>query len=431
MRLQNDQNRAAISGVERPTSVTRATLMTLLASLCLQASLVVSGVIGARTLGPENRGYLALLILWPSVIARLGSLGLPAALPYFLAKYSGRRATIARIVARPALIQAGALVTLHLAVLFIFLAGRPSDVRTAALLTIPSVPTLLALDYGLGFLQGQQRFMAFNILRGLSAVLYSAALIALFVTGRGTLLTVTAVLTVSGLLTAALTMVVVMQSLAPDTHGTKPRISQLLWFGIRGLPGSASPIETFRIDQAIVGILLSPLSLGLYVVGLAFTNLPRFVSQAIGMIAYPRVAMHADDNGAWRSVWTFLVVNLALSLAVVTVIMTTLGFTVPFFFGAAFVKAIPLIRILLVGSIFIALRRVLMDAARGMGRPGAGTVAEVSSWLFLVPAIALLGARYGIQGVGIAFTTTAGISLAVLIAILAVGRSHATFRLAG
>ena len=45
--------------------VRRATLGTVLTAFTGQAVLVVSGVIVARMLGPENRGYLALLVLVP------------------------------------------------------------------------------------------------------------------------------------------------------------------------------------------------------------------------------------------------------------------------------------------------------------------------------------------------------------------------------
>ena len=48
-------------------------------------------------------------------------------------------------------------------------------------------------------------------------------------------------------------------------------------------------METFRLDQAVVGLFLTPAALGLYVVGLAFANLPRFIAQSVGYIAYPRI----------------------------------------------------------------------------------------------------------------------------------------------
>ena len=75
----------------------------------------------------------------------------------------------------------------------------------------------------------------------------------------------------------------------------------LLRFGIRGWLGTATPSEALRLDQVIVGLLLSPSALGLYVVGGSFSNLPRFIAQSVGLVAYPRIAAESDTSLAIRS----------------------------------------------------------------------------------------------------------------------------------
>ena len=59
-----------------PRRLRSPTAGSVVAGLGIQAALVVSGPILARMLGLEGRGQLAALILWPIVIAQLGSLGL-------------------------------------------------------------------------------------------------------------------------------------------------------------------------------------------------------------------------------------------------------------------------------------------------------------------------------------------------------------------
>ena len=44
-----------------------------------QAVLIISGILAARILGVEGRGYLGLLIIFPIVLCQLGGLGLPQA----------------------------------------------------------------------------------------------------------------------------------------------------------------------------------------------------------------------------------------------------------------------------------------------------------------------------------------------------------------
>ena len=71
-------------------------------------------------------------------------------------------------------------------------------------------------------------------------------------------------------------------------------------FGLRSLFGSSSPFETFRLDQLLVGLVLTPVALGYYVVALAFTNLTRFLGQSIGMVTYPRIAAATDRSSQLR-----------------------------------------------------------------------------------------------------------------------------------
>jgi hypothetical protein len=67
--------------------------------------LVASGVLVARTLGPENRGYLALLALFPAILSELGNLGLPLAVTYYIARDRTHAAAIARSGVGPFLLQ--------------------------------------------------------------------------------------------------------------------------------------------------------------------------------------------------------------------------------------------------------------------------------------------------------------------------------------
>ena len=66
------------------------------------------------------------------------------------------------------------------------------------------------------------------------------------------------------------------------------------------------------------------------------------------------------------------------------------GKLVGLFFGSEFAEATPIARILLLATLFMAARRVLTDGVDGLGRPGLGTLAEIASWVLLVPTIAIL-----------------------------------------
>ena len=113
-----------------------------------------------------------------------------------------------------------------------------------------------------------------------------------------------------------------------------------------------------------MGLFISPVALGLYVAGLAFTSLPRFVAQSIGYVAFPHVAAHEDPKTARRAMWRFVGLACALCGAIVVGLEATVGWLLPLFFGEQFSPAVGLSRILLISALLSGTRRVLADGAR-------------------------------------------------------------------
>ena len=91
-------------------------------AFALQGILVFSGVVLARALGPEGRGYFALLALIPSVICQIGGLGLGLGLSYYVSKKHLSSRAIRSLMTRPVLIQVTVLSLVHALCLVLLLA---------------------------------------------------------------------------------------------------------------------------------------------------------------------------------------------------------------------------------------------------------------------------------------------------------------------
>ena len=76
--------------------------------------------------------------------------------------------------------------------------------------------------------------------------------------------------------------------------------------GCAGLLSSFSAVDVLRPDQVVLALFLSPSALGLYVVGLAFTNLPYFIAKSVGLITFPWVASRREKADARRTMWSLL-----------------------------------------------------------------------------------------------------------------------------
>ena len=312
-----------------------------------------------------------------------------------------------------------ALVTLVHAVVILSLVTATSTPAVAAWLSVAVVPASLVQSFVFAALQGAHRFLQFNLLRLVAVANYAVSLALLAMLGSPTLRTVTAAWVVSWLVAGAVTIAWARRILADDVSTgadvVKASPAAMRRFGRRGLLGWVSPTETLRVDQLVVGLVLSAYDLGLYVAALAITNLPRFLAQAIGVVAYPRVAAERTIAAQRRQIWRYVALGTALSAGVAGVLASAADPLVRLAFGNTFGGAVGPLRILLLATVILCARRVLSDAMRGAGFAGATSRAEAASWLSLAPALPILGLLYGLNGVAVALCIAYALSLGTLL----------------
>ena len=423
--MAGDQS-AAASGWR--SAVNRSIGGSLFASGALQLIVIVSGVLVARGLGPEDRGHLALLVVVSTVCAQLGTMGLPLAATYYIAHDHSHARQIASSLLRTGVVLGVAALAVQAAVLTALVVDEPGRVKAAAVISLLLVPGILAFAFGIAILQGQQRFTAFNILRILPTTAYVAGVFVVFMVHSADLVHVMTIWATAYFLGGFLALGVAVRGLpTAQASGPVPSRSRMTRFGLKSLFGSLSPIDALRLDQVVVGLFLAPAALGLYVVAQAFTNLPRVVAASIGMVGYPQVASQSDRAAARRAMWRFFFLGSALSALAVGALEVLSGKLVTLFFGGEFGDATSITRILLLGTFFVAARRVLTDGVNGLGQPGLGTLAEVASWVMLVPSLAILLPRFGVNGVAVALTFSWAGSLLLLLALVGMGEGLQAF----
>ena len=375
---------------------------TILAGVAGQAVLVISGILVARALGPEKRGYLALLVVFPVILSQLGSLGLPQAATYFIAMNRDDAHVIYNRLKMPIFVQVFVLVIIHLIIVSLYIHSEPRDVIIAGYLSLAVIPGMIAQQYGLAALQGCQMYRSFNILRLMPATIYAILILSIFLAKVALLPSIAFVWVCScvmaGLSTVYFVKYRVFRLTAYKNRAGSPSLLKMFKFGLKGLIGTVSPIQDFRLDQLVAGLFLSPMALGLYVVGQAFTNLVRFISQSAGMVEYPAVASNVSTTTAKQMIWRFFIGVSLMNGLVVLALMAMMSILVPLFFGKAFFEAIPIARLLLLGAYFESLRRILVEGMRGMGKPEISTWAELSMYPLFAILAPIFMIHYGLIG---------------------------------
>ena len=273
----------------------RSVLGTLAASGGLQLIVIISGVLVARSLGPEDRGYLALLIVIGTVCAIAGTLGLPAAMTYYIARDPSQARRIASSLAWVGVAQLAAVFVVQAAALAAVVHSDPPRVQLAAAISLLLPPGILALSFGLAILQGQRHFTAYNVLRIAPSIAYVVGVVAIYVLGHTDLVLFMALWAGVNLLGGIVVLAFAARAVSKSEEADgAPSRRQMLRFGLKAFLGSLSPVDVVRLDQALVGLFLTPVALGLYVVAQALANLPRVLATSIGAVAYPHVAAERD-----------------------------------------------------------------------------------------------------------------------------------------
>jgi O-antigen/teichoic acid export membrane protein len=392
-----------------------STLRNLGGAAGIQLSLLVSGALSARLLGPTNRGYVAILVAVPSAVGQLGAVGISLAATYYLSAGAIGGAQLIRLLSRPALLQVLLLTLINAVIVLSYTAISGAPIVLAASISLVAIPAALCVEYGLAFLLATNRHGTANVIRTLNPALTAAGIVPLYLLHDRSVTAIMAVSIAASVVVGAIGLqrgvaaaisVKVSNSLV-DRLGWAHAKRTILAFGRQGYIGYLSPVDSFRLDQLAVGFLLSPRELGFYVVGAAFTNVGRLVATNLGLSATPEIASYSDPVAQRHAVRR----TLLLACGILTLLTVALALFVlvgiPFFFGSEYDPSIPVAEILLGACWLLALKRVVVDVMRGIGQTRIGTRAEVLNLVLFIIGVAPLGLWLGGRGVALALALAA------------------------
>jgi O-antigen/teichoic acid export membrane protein len=376
------------------------------ASLFIQALNILTGVLLARELEPSGRGALAAALLWPTLVASVGSIGLPDSVTYHRARRVTGADELVGTVAAAWFLQSCVLTAVGVAIFQ--LAPFEPDTSSAGTLMALAIPLYLWSAYGAAIAQGGSSYSAFNGLRLLVPVATASGLVGLAACGRLTIESATWTYVVTYLLTAGAAAALVVP--------VRPRLSaalarDLFRFGIRSHVSFVATSLNERFDQLVVSIVLAPVSLGMYVVAATLTSLTSLVGSTVSILALPELARLRDDAARAALARRLGLITLACASAVTLPVLLLAPVLLRTAFGPAFADAATPARILLVGAIALTTARLLGSILKGLGLPLQAAGGELCALAVTLPTLAILLPALGLVGAAIAslaaYTTAA------------------------
>jgi O-antigen/teichoic acid export membrane protein len=352
----------------------------------------------AWLLGPEAMGGYYLLILVPSTMLALLSMGLPGAITYNTGRGVDlneiRTLALALSIGLSVLIV-GALLLLQPFLLSTVLAAAPPELVPLAILAIPGFFVASTCN---AVILGRQRVRRYAALQATQAVvLFVGQLLVVGLLQGGLEGAIRAYVAIVSLMAVA--SAVLMIRLAPFRPGARAATArQLMRFGIVLQPAALAGFFNYRADIYLMSTLLrDPAALGVYGLAVNIAELCFFIPDAVSTVLYPRVAAsRSTESAALVPVVTRTVLLLTSVAAVVIASAVLIGIPIVL---PAFARSVVPALILLPGIIGLSASKVLSAYMTGSGRPALVSAVSVAALILnvvlnlgLIPAFGPAGA---------------------------------------
>jgi O-antigen/teichoic acid export membrane protein len=302
-----------------------------------QAAGVLSSIIIARSVGPTGRGIIVTLTVWGQILGWLAALSLDKAI---IVLASGDTPLLAPDQALRA-VRPPVLVLSTVALLASVLLGRHFFVNVWLTIALAAFALATAQsELTSGWLLARGRRQAFIIWRLLQPSIYLGLLITLALVLRAVDTderTVAMGVAAAGsvLVPVAFALVVLPRHPAMATQGLLP----LLRFGAAAQVGTILQYLNGRLDLLALTLIVPPQALGYYAAGASLGQLPLLMASA-GSIRGMTGETDATDT-----------VGIGIAAILASIVIVSAPVVVPGVFGASFQPAIPIARILAIGTV--------------------------------------------------------------------------------
>jgi O-antigen/teichoic acid export membrane protein len=377
----------------------RPVILSLATSAAIQGLNALTGILLARSLGLLGRGDLAAILLWPGILAAVGSLGVTEAVTYETAAGSSPVRAIVGSSLIIATIQSIALIGIGAVIAPIVHNGRDTQVLYSTYLYLAYIPLNLITLCAIGVLNGLQQYLAYHTLRLMVIALMALGLVLLAAYQALTVRAAIVAYLAANMLTAVSALLLLQRQGVLSLTCRYETIRRLFGFGLRSHTTNVASLLNERLDQLVISIFLAPAKLGLYVIAVTMTSATTFIGSATAMVVFPVVASLRNPTERMTAATRYVrwILVGATCTAVPLIALTPLLIQV--LFGKTYLDAVPVTRVLFAASVFLCTNYVVGAVLKAVGRPLDAGIAECLSLgvtavglVLLLPWLELIGA---------------------------------------
>jgi O-antigen/teichoic acid export membrane protein len=378
----------------------RNVIWTLGARLLIAFGSLVSGVIVARWLGAAAVGILASLSVLTMVSMTVGTLGVPSATTYLVARDRNRTQGIVFHAVLFALTSGVLLACVIIALTFVHPRLFGDISLTLVMITACGIPfQMLSIACLAGYL-GLGNIGRYNLLDLLSqASLVVNPLVAVALLGLG-LLTLVALNAVTAFILSLIVLTILIRAAGQEAGGSKMRfdrslMAEMLGYGAKFYISMLAAVIILRADLLIVNYFRGAAEAGVYAVSAQVGTLLLLIPNVISTVLFPRVTESRDTSGDM----TCRVTRHASMLMLVACLgAIPLVFLMPLLYGEAFAAVPYQVLLLLPGIYLLGIETVQVQYFTGTGLPTSIPVYWVVTLIVTIALDLLFVPLFGAYG---------------------------------
>ena len=257
---------------------------------------VITSLLTAWALGPEGRGELAVIVLYPNVVALAVGMGLPQAHRYWLAR---EPESISPLFSNALLFAGLTGVVAYGAALFVvpsLIGVRSEAVIWLVKFYLINIPFALLYDLMAGILEGSRQFKWAALARIIFFGIQSAAYFLLWMTDTLNIYTAALTMVVAQLANTCTAFLCVYYVLRPSWQPSWTIWKKSIAFGLKYHVGVVTSFTTLRFDQLLLGAMATSIELGLYVIAVRLSEITTVLASSVAEVLMPEVAASKENE---------------------------------------------------------------------------------------------------------------------------------------
>lgn len=378
---------------------------------------MLSSIIIARLLGPQNQGIYSLVILIPNIISTFLIFGVDVSSIYKIGKEKENKKKDINFFISLAIVISLFSFIVSTPVVFLLKNRLLNEINTNYILLALLLSPIMIFNKIIGSIfKGLENFYIFNIVSILQKILFFISVLMLFISAKLNIV-------ILGLVFSSIVQTFyLLFKLRNKDNKFKFRLTyeetkESISYGLKVYLSNLITFLNYRFDIIIMKVFLPLSSIGYYSVAVSIVEKIWIVSSSISTVIFPRLSGSSSNTERNNITGIMTRIVFSITLIISIILFFASDFLIPILFSEDYIESIIPLKILLIGIFFLSFSRVLSNDISARGYPQINTLLSLINFIINISLNILLIPRFEANGAAIA-TTVSYTSQSMLTVIL-------------